>query len=413
MFNEPPREREWISWLNVAVWTVVIYLTIPFARALQEDIAGRWGREFFTYFVVGSLVFVVVAAMLGILRASRHAHVSGYFWLGGVAALTIYSAGNMSVSPEEAIHFLQYGLLGVLLFRALSHRLRDVGIYLVVLLIGALIGTFDEIIQWIVPERFFAFADIRLNAYAVLLSIVAIAKGIKPPFISRRIEPASVRWICPLAAAQILLLAACASNTQRVFEAYTRLPALAFLRETAGVMAEYGYRYRDPDFGTFYSRLPIGELRRQDEQRSAEAAAALDSYALPKKYEAFLRKYTATGDPFLHEARVHLFRRDHYRSVMWKHKGREEKYRYHATVAFRENQIMEKYFSNTLHRSSYTWSSEDLAALEKEIDPTPDYESEVSAYVLTGFTLRQLWAATLLALVVLAVVRRYYGEQKA
>ena len=405
MFNAPPREKEWVSWLCAVAWSLIIFITIPFARALQEGISARWGREVFTYGVIGVLIVVAALAMVGLLRARQRTSRSGFAWLGAVAAVTIYSAGHMNISPEEAVHFLEYGFLGVLLFRALSHRFRDAGIYLVAVLIGSLIGTTDEIIQWVVPRRFFAFSDIWLNAYAVILSQVALGMGIKPPFIGRRANPPSIRAICSLASALIVVLALCASNTPRVLEWYTRFPRLAFLNETAGVMTEYGYRYDDPEIGTFFSRMTLKRLREQDEQRCCEAAAILDQ---PHKYGEFLSRHTPTSDPFLHEVRVHLFRRDHYRNVAWKYANEPEKYGYHNTVAFRENQILEKYFGETLHRSAFAWTPADAAALGKKIDPSLRYKSEVSADLLTGFTELQMWSAALLALVVLGIFRRYY-----
>ena len=411
MFNAPPREKEWVSWFCVVAWSLIIFITIPFARALQQAISARWGREVFTYGVIGLLIAGAAFAMVGLLRARRQSSWSGLVWLGAVTAVTIYSAGHMNIGPEETVHFLEYGLLGILLFRALSHRLHDAGIYVIAVLIGSLVGTTDEIIQWIVPRRFFAFADIWLNMYSVILAQVALAKGFRPPFISRRLEPESIGWACSLAGALILVLAGCASNTPRVFEWYTRFPRLAFLKETAGVMTEYGYRYDDAQIGTFFSRMSLSRLREQDKQRCVEAAAILDNYSLDHEYDIFLSRYTPTSDPFLHEAKVHLFRRDHYRSAAWKYKNEPEKYRYHNTVAFRENQILEKYFGETLRHSAYAWKPEEVAALEKKIDPSLCYKSEVSADLLTGFTERQMWTAAFLALVVLAVVRRYYGNE--
>ena len=70
---------------------------------------------------------------------------------------------------------------------------------------------------------------------------------------------------------------------------------------------------------------------------------------------------------------------------------------------------MTGYFSNALHHSTYRWSADRIESVEGKIDPSLRYESEVSADLLTGFTERQMWTASLLGLVVLAAVRRYYG----
>ena len=412
MFNEPPRESEWTSWLYVAVWSLAIFITIPFARTIQETVYILWGREVFLYAVVMALLFVVTVAMLRLRRVRRRVIVSGYLWLGMIAALTIYSASHMNISPEEAVHFLEYGALGVLVFRALSHRFRDLGVYALAVLIGTLIGAADEIVQWIVPRRFFAFADIRLNAYAVVLAQAALALGIRPPYIERRVGRSSIRAICSMAMVLVLVLALCASNTPRVLNWMTRYPALAFLNETAGVMTEYGYRYDDPRIGTFFSRLPPARLREQDTRRCVEAAAILDGYTQPDEVEVFLRRYTPNGDPFLHEARVHIFRRDRYLAEAQKIDNDSEKRRFLETVAFRENQILELYFHETFSRSTFVWKPEEAAAVEKEMDSALPYQSAVSSGLLTQFTERQMWGAAILACIVLASIRRYDGSRK-
>ncbi|MBD3871962.1 MAG: VanZ family protein, partial [Acidobacteria bacterium] len=60
--------------------------------------------------------------------------------------------------PEEAVHFLEYGVLGVLLFRALSTHIHDGSVFAAGALIGILVGIFDEIIQWFVPGRYWSKA---------------------------------------------------------------------------------------------------------------------------------------------------------------------------------------------------------------------------------------------------------------
>ena len=61
---------------------------------------------------------------------------------------TIQLRGN----PEEAVHFVQYGVLGILVYRALTHRITDYGIYFVALLLTITVGILDEALQWLTPE---------------------------------------------------------------------------------------------------------------------------------------------------------------------------------------------------------------------------------------------------------------------
>ena len=93
---------------------------------------------------------------------------------------------RLSANPEEAVHFLEYGVLGLLIYRALTHRVKDVSIYFMALMIGAMVGMMDEAIQWVTPKRFWGLNDIWLNFFAVGLTQVAFAKGLRPSIISGR-----------------------------------------------------------------------------------------------------------------------------------------------------------------------------------------------------------------------------------
>ncbi len=66
----------------------------------------------------------------------------------------------------------------------------------------------------------------------------------------------------------------------------------------------------------------------------------------------FLQFYTPISDPFVHEARVHLFRRNRYLRTALNHKNDPEEFDRRMTIAFRENQIMEEYYHDTLHLSN-------------------------------------------------------------
>ena len=60
----------------------------------------------------------------------------------------------------EAVHYVQYGTLSILLFRAFSHRVRDYSIYGAVILTGTLAGMVAETIQWLTPGRVFDLRDV-------------------------------------------------------------------------------------------------------------------------------------------------------------------------------------------------------------------------------------------------------------
>jgi len=372
-----PPKRAFFPWLWVVLCTLAIFLVVPLARAIQKFVSARWGRPFFGYAVLVITAASFCAIVYVLVFRLKIRSPSNYLWLSAVAALYVYFTLKLWRAPEEAVHFLEYGLLGFFLFRALSLSIRDKGIYLTAFLIGSLIGIFDEILQWMMPGRYWDFRDAGLNALATGLFQVALWKGIKPKIISEKIGPKSVRRISLLLAVNILLLGLCASNTpQRVASYSGRLPFLSFLVKEEP-MYEFTRKHTDPEIGLFYSRLSPEGLEKEDNERSAHWAGILRDWK-EKDYALFLREHHPLLHPFLYEMRIHIFRRD--RRVEEAAKAKDEKSRREALfVASKENMILEKYFGRTLEKASYKWSEEKKAEIAVFVDPAKSYRSPVSA----------------------------------
>ncbi len=362
-------------------------MTIPLARAIQRFVARNWSGEIFTYAVLGVIGAGLVAGLTYISR-SRSLLFRDSFWLLAVAV--IFSGYTLKLgqrSPEEAVHFVQYGILGILLFRALSHRIHDPAIYLAAAIMGGIIGMVDEFIQWLTPGRYWELKDIWLNLFAVILVQIAIARGIRPGFLSRKTGRANLCMVCRLAIAAVALFGLCLLNTPARIAWYSeRVPGLAFLKENESVMLEYGVLYEDPEIGVFRSRLSPAELEASDRDRAEEAAAILDRFQSRELYSTFLRIYSPVSDPFLHEARVHLFSRDRNYETASEFREKPEEYKRRLTIAFRENQILEKYFSRTLSRSTYVWGPEERSLSSLYLDRDKVYNSWVSSGLVTRFS---------------------------
>jgi hypothetical protein len=366
------------------MWTVAIFVTIPLARTIQRYVARNWGDEIFTYAVFGVIAAGLLAGLSCISRG-RSLLSRDSFWLLAVAI--IFSGYTLKLgqeSPSEAVHFAQYGILGILLFRALSHRIHDSAIYLAAAIIGGIIGMVDEFIQWLTPGRYWGLKDIWLNLFAVTMVQIAIAWGIRPGFLSRKIGRANLCVVCRLVIAAVALFGLCLLNTPPRIAWYSeRVPGLAFLKENWNVMLEYGVLYEDPEIGVFRSRLSSAELEASDRDRAEEAAAILDRFQNPELYYTFLRAYNQISDPFVHEARVHLFSRDRNYEISGELQERSEEYKRRLTIAFRENQILEKYFSRTLSRSTYVWGPEERSLSSRYLDRDMVFNSRVSRELVT------------------------------
>jgi len=161
----PPGSRERRAWIAAGLWLAAIYVSVYQARTLAEALRARgllapavWGA------------FAVAGVLVGVwLMRSR----PGPWPLGilAVAALVLVLCLRRIASPEEKIHFIQYGVLAGLLHGGLGNRplwLRAPA----AILLAALAGLGDEVIQRYLPNRVFDWRDVQINAAAGALVVV-------------------------------------------------------------------------------------------------------------------------------------------------------------------------------------------------------------------------------------------------
>lgn len=378
---------------SVAIlYVLFIFFTIPFARAFQQFIYDHYGKSSFGYIVLGGITLCLIGGVFYLIKgADSGVSPKNYVWLAGVAGLYIYCTLQLWKRPEETIHFLEYGLLSFLFYRALRHHVRDVTIYFTVSFVVLFVGTIDEVIQWVVPTRVGDFRDVWLNFLAGALFQLGLWKGIRPRIISEKIQPGSVRILSVVVTGCMILLGVCASMTPpRVAFIAEKIAPLSYLRDEHHMMCEYGYKHTDREAGIFYSRFTKEELRAIDRDRQRMYSHILDEHA-DEPYGDFLKTYNPLTAPFLYEMRIHIFRRDQYelRGSQAKDPNRSEYY----TIAQRENRILEEYFGETLRRTVYRWPDGKKVGIEGLADPNRLYESPVSSDLFTRFSERGLWFA--------------------
>ena len=364
-----------------AIATAVLFASIPLVRWAQRELTARIDIQWITVAVLAGVAAALVAALVVLGRSRRRLRVVDVVWLTALAAIAAWVAWQLRGMPEEAIHLLEYGVLAALLYRAMRPAEPDLAVLAAVVLVGTLIGTVDEIIQWITPERFWGLRDIVVNSGACALAVAGLWRLDPGPW--RPIRPTSARLVLRLAAAELLLLAACFANTpDRVGWYAERVPGLALLAEADNAMAEYGYRHQLPGIGTMKSRLTMNELAERDRRDAAEVAAVLDRYP-HSRYRRFLKEHPATADPFLYEARVHIFSRDsHLRDLESAPPGSAAA-REHATIAAREQRLLERVFGRTLELSSFGLPPRQVALLEELADPDAAFASASASHLVT------------------------------
>jgi len=342
------------AWILAGACALVIFLFVPTARAIQFFVSRRWGRAMF-----GTGVAFAVLAALGLVLTylifdRKVRRVSNYIWTAATAGLYLYMTYVLRANPEESVHFIEYGLLGISLYIALSFSTRDRTIYAAAFLIGCLVGFFDEFLQWLMPLRYFDIRDVGINALASLLIQAGIWKGISPALIREPVRVRTARRACVLLAANLVCLGlVIAATPRRVDRLIHAVPGLSFLRGQENVF-EFKYRYRNPEIGVFHSRMTRREIVRTDRAMAREYAPILKTWQ-NRDYIQFLDVYPRLLYPFLQEFKAHVLRRDKMLD-RWRTEAAGEGKDEAIAAARAENRILEKYFPETLRATGWAWN---------------------------------------------------------
>ncbi|OGH55953.1 MAG: hypothetical protein A3G34_02050 [Candidatus Lindowbacteria bacterium RIFCSPLOWO2_12_FULL_62_27] len=370
--------------LYVILWSLVIYATIPYMQPFMQFLGRNLGGDP----VLNPLFAVLVFGLLGVfswktVRRPGFGAARGV-WLAAILGVYAYFMWRMEI-PAEKIHFPEYGILAILMFRAGRHWFPNRPTYAAVVAAGYLIGLSDEYIQSLSPPRVGEIADTLWNLLAVGLALLGIHRAWVPDETGvalrrRHVQVAGGLWIAALIACALFI----------------------------HTISELGYKIEDPDIGLFRSAFTKSDLARVDAERGAEGAALIDTTD-DTSYGKFLRTYTSKKDPYIHEARVHLFRRDRYLRKSQDTGTADEQERLgHLHVAVMENRILERYFPALMAGSRRCgWRErarerEGLLASRQAL--TPDYESAGGKRMITAFDRRKLWLVTAVLCMAILVI---------
>ena len=168
--------RERRLWLWVLVVMVAIYLTLGLAQTLAETLEERGLLDISLGLFLLCMFLVGVTVLTQGLRV-RPGGAEVTVAIGVVAAYLLVLT-RMTV-PTERSHLIEYGVVGVLIYEALTER-RSQGRRvplppLLAVLITAALGALDEGIQWLLPNRVFDPVDILFNLLAGTMAVAASA----------------------------------------------------------------------------------------------------------------------------------------------------------------------------------------------------------------------------------------------
>jgi len=146
-------------WIAVAVYTALLPGAIAVWRVLV-DVYGRDGAGYVPALVLlGAAVFIVRRAL------ARAIGPRGWALLAGAAAVCMLLLATASL-PSKRIHVPEYLLLAWLIDRALRASGGVAWQRARVALLTAALGCVDEVLQGLIPGRFFSLFDALANAVA-------------------------------------------------------------------------------------------------------------------------------------------------------------------------------------------------------------------------------------------------------
>lgn len=174
--------RERRLWLLAGSCLLLVYSSLYIARPITEWLRAA---NLLRLAVGGSFLLAAAGVGYAILRQRPGWRV--WISLAGIAAFYIVLLSRFEL-PEERLHFLEYGLIGGLVFAALLERQRHdmpepahsegrqspVWPAVTAIVITGIAGWIDEGIQEILPNRYYDLRDVAMNAVGGALAVVSM-----------------------------------------------------------------------------------------------------------------------------------------------------------------------------------------------------------------------------------------------
>ena len=158
------------NWLQAFGFLLLIYATIPLGRPIADFLKERIP---FNKCVNAAYILVVSGVFIFLLRKFRVKKISTYFLLSILLGIYMYFVAHIRI-PIEKIHFIEYGFLSFLIFRALKVDMPAYVAYIAALVLTGAFGWIEEGLQSLIPGRYYDHRDIIFNSIGGLLGILVV-----------------------------------------------------------------------------------------------------------------------------------------------------------------------------------------------------------------------------------------------
>ena len=157
------------------MWSGALVLSIYATLGLASTLSAKLNNQ-----NLAAIVFLSAMALVGLTVLTQGLKVRpGGVEIGvGLGVAVVYLMVFLRLTIPERSHLIEYGVVAVFVYEALTERARGdrwVPIpALFAILITSVVGAIDECIQLFLPSRHFDWTDILFNFLASLMAVVAL-----------------------------------------------------------------------------------------------------------------------------------------------------------------------------------------------------------------------------------------------
>ena len=159
------------AWLILLVYVLFLLSTLYVMPSVWRSLTINLGKT-----TVSLLPFFLITGFLAgffiYLLYDKKRHFFLFFWLFFFFSVYFFLMKQFEL-PAERIHFLEYGLLAYLAYKALERDIiQKKVLYVLTLFIVSGVSLLDEGIQYLLPNRVGEFRDVALNVVSGVMGLL-------------------------------------------------------------------------------------------------------------------------------------------------------------------------------------------------------------------------------------------------
>jgi len=284
-------------------------------------------------------------------------------------AIRFFQNVDSRVRIIEVIHFLEYGVLSLLYFKAYKKwqdtSSLNLGNFIVPVIIMCVIGTLDETIQWMVERRTGEIRDIYVN----------IVAGALPQVLLLLFSPSGVKTLIRFHRRDLPFFL----NGWIIF-----FLCISFFY----YFVHMGNIIKSPNQWDFVSHFTKPQLR---------------SFKDDPEFHSLIKLYLNSTNAWKLE--------NYYISEAMGHEGARNKFyqKGHLDKAFYENEILENYYTSYLDSKNARWPVEQLKECQLAVEKIQRHYYKSGCWrniLLTGIDLRNYWLLVVMIIALLVIIKK-------